>query len=117
MAARSDGAAALGRGRAEPVIWHVVRFDFRDIDGDVREEVGDELRALDRLDVVAWLRLARDVEEPWVTGLLTGFVDHDALEAYRVHPDHLPVVARIRELGVGTVRLDVATDDAVEALP
>jgi hypothetical protein len=52
-----------------------------------------------------------------VTGLLTGFADRRALEAYRVHPDHLPVVARVRELGVGTVRLDVATDDAVEALP
>jgi hypothetical protein len=33
------------------VIWHVVRFDFGDVDDDVREEVEDELRALDRLDV------------------------------------------------------------------
>jgi quinol monooxygenase YgiN len=99
------------------VIWHVVRFDFSGIDDTAREEVEADLRALDRLDEVAWLRVARDVEEPTVTGLLTVFVDHEALEAYRVHPDHLPVVARVRELGVGTVRLDVATDDAVEALP
>jgi hypothetical protein len=41
----------------------------------------------------------------------------EALEAYRVHPDHLPVVARVRELGIGTVRLDVATDDDVGSLP
>jgi hypothetical protein len=99
------------------VIWHVVRFDFSGIDDAAREEVEADLLALDRLDEVAWLRVARDVEEPTVTGLLTAFTDHDALEAYRVHPDHLPVVARVRELGVRTVRLDVATDDAVETLP
>jgi quinol monooxygenase YgiN len=99
------------------VIWHVVRFDFSGIDDAVREEVEADLRALDRLDEVAWLRVARDVEEPSVTGLLTVFADLAALEAYRIHPDHLPVVARVRELGVGTVRLDVATDDAIEALP
>jgi hypothetical protein len=99
------------------VIWHVVRFDFRGIDDGVREELEADLLALDRLDEVAWLRVARDVDEPAVTGLLTGFGDREALEAYRVHPDHLPVVARVRELGIGTVRLDVATDDDVGSLP
>jgi hypothetical protein len=103
--------------RTTHVIWHVVRFDFRDIDDPIREEVEADLRALDRLDEVAWLRVARDVEEPTVTGLLTAFADQAALEAYRVHPEHLPVVSRIRELGIPAIRLDVATRDAVEDLP
>jgi hypothetical protein len=99
------------------VIWHVVRFDFTGIDETERAEVETELEALEGLDEVAWLRLGRDVDDPMVTGLLTGFVDQTALETYRTHPDHVPVVERIRALQVATVRLDVATDDTVDALP
>jgi hypothetical protein len=99
------------------VIWHVVRFDFAGVDEDERASVEADLRALAGLDEVAWLRVARDVVEPSVTGLLTAFADLDALDAYRTHPDHLPVVERIRDLQLPTVRLDVPTEDPVDALP
>lgn len=99
------------------MIWHIVRFDFADVDDATREEVEGALQGLVALDEVAWLRLARDIDEPTVTGLLTVFADLDALEAYRVHPDHVPVVARIRELGIPAVRLDVTTDGDPAQLP
>jgi hypothetical protein len=99
------------------VIWHVVRFDFSGVGEDERTEVEAGLRALAAMDEVVWLRVGRDLDDPMVTGLLTAFPDRAALDTYRTHPDHLPVVERIRGLGLGTVRLDVTTDDAVDALP
>jgi hypothetical protein len=99
------------------VIWHIVRFDMGYLDDAVRREVEASLTALAALDEVAWLRLARDVEDPAVTGLITAFADVDALARYRVHPDHVPVVERIRSLGVPAARLDIATDDDPAELP
>ena len=93
------------------MIWHVVRFEFGDLDESTRVEVETALADLVHLDVVEFLRTGRDVDEPAVTGLIVGLADEDALAAYREHPDHLPVVRRIRELGVPTARLDVASDD------
>ncbi len=98
------------------MIWHVVRFDCSEVGEDTRQEIEEALRGLAALDEVTWLRVARDIENPHVTGLLTGFADVEALARYRVHPDHVPVVERIRSLGIGAVRLDVATDDDPEVL-
>ena len=99
------------------MIWHVVRFDCTEVDEETRQELEASLAALADLDDVAWLRVARDVEEPAVTGLLTVFADVEALTRYRVHPEHLPVVERIKSLGIPTVRLDIATDDEPADLP
>lgn len=99
------------------MIWHVVRLDCAEVDEDTRRDLEASIAELARLDEVAWLRVARDVEDPEVTGLLTAFADADALARYRVHPEHVPVVERIRSLGIPTVRLDLATDDAVADLP
>ena len=99
------------------MIWHVVRFDCTEVDEETRQELEASLAALADLDDVAWLRVARDVEEPSVTGLLTVFADVEALTRYRVHPEHLPVVERIKSLGIPTVRLDIATDDEPADLP
>lgn len=99
------------------MIWHVVRLDCTEVDEDTRRDLEASLAGLAQLDEVAWLRVARDVEDPEVTGLLTVFADADALARYRVHPEHVPIVERIRSLSIPTVRLDVATDDAVADLP
>lgn len=93
------------------MIWHVVRFDLGSLSEDVREEVESQMATLADLDVVSFLRVGRDLEDPAVTGLLVGFADEAALAAYRDHPDHLPVVRRIQELGVQRVRLDIVSDD------
>ena len=99
------------------MIWHIVRFDMSGIDESVREDIEAELAGLAALDEVAWLRVARDVEEPAFTGLITVFADARALDAYRRHPRHLPVVERIRSLGIPATRLDVATPDDPADLP
>ena len=99
------------------MIWHVVRFDCTEVDESTRQELEAALAGLATLEEVAWLRVGRDVEDPNITGLLTVFTDVDALARYRVHPEHIPVVDRIRSLGIPTVRLDVATDDRVDDLP
>lgn len=89
------------------MIWHIVRLDMSAIEESVRDEVERNLEGLRDLDVVAWLAVSRDVDSPSVTGLITVFVSYDDLEAYRVHPDHLPVVQRIRDLGIPLTRLDI----------
>ena len=99
------------------MIWHIVRFDLGALDEATRQEIETALAALVSIEEVRWLRVGRDVDEPNVTGLLTAFDDYAGLEAYRVHPEHLPVVERIRSLKVPTVRLDVETDDDPAALP
>jgi hypothetical protein len=98
------------------VIWHIVRFDFAGIADDVRDDLERQLLGLDELDCVGFLRVARDVEEPSVTGLVTGFGTADDLATYRTHPDHVPVVEAIRDAGVAVSRRDVETADDVPAL-
>lgn len=93
------------------MIWHVVRFEFGSLSEDVRAEVESQLAALADLDVVSFLRVGRDLEDPDVTGLIVGLADEAALAAYREHPDHVPVVQRIAELDVPRVRLDIVSDD------
>lgn len=97
------------------MIWHIVRFDMSDLDVDTRATLDADLAALERLDCVEQLHVGPDLTEPQVTGLLAAFVDEAALETYRVHPDHVPVVERVRALGVPVVKLDIAGSDAPAA--
>jgi hypothetical protein len=99
------------------VIWHIVRFEMAHLDEVVRREVESALAGLTTLEEVRWLRVARDLEDPTVTGLITVFDDVDALARYRVHPDHGPVLERLRELDITATRIDIATDDDPDDLP
>lgn len=89
------------------MIWHIVRFDLSSLDEGTRVEIEEALADLARLEVVAWLEVARDLDSPGITGLLSLFASYEDLEAYRVHPDHVPVVERIRGLEIPVTRLDV----------
>ncbi len=89
------------------MIWHIVTFDMAAVDDATRTELEARLAALVDLDVVVWLEVARDVDAPDTTGLLSVFTSYDDLETYRTHPDHLPVVQDIRALGIPVARLDV----------
>ena len=99
------------------MIWHIVRFDFTGIDADTRRDIEQRLAGLESIDVVGWLRVARDIDDEQVTGLLTGFATVADLDTYRTHPDHVPVVTDISSLGIGISRIDVATSDDVAAMP
>jgi hypothetical protein len=89
------------------MIWHIVTFDMGAVDDATRTELEARLAALADLEVVQWLEVARDVDTPTTTGLLSLFNDYDDLEVYRTHPDHLPVVEDVRGLGIPVARLDV----------
>lgn len=91
------------------MLWHIVRFRFPPtVDEAARRALERDLAHLENaIDEVVWLAVSRDVEEPAVTGLLTLFPDEQALAAYRVHPEHTPVVERARALCDEIVRLDV----------
>jgi hypothetical protein len=99
------------------VIWHIVRFDMGHLDDVERSQLEGALETLADLDEVRWLRVARDVDDPAVTGLITVFDDYEALERYRTHPQHVPVVKRIGDHGVTATRLDIATGDDPADLP
>jgi hypothetical protein len=99
------------------VIWHIVRFEMAHLDEPVRREVESALAGLAALEDVRWLRVARDLEDPTVTGLITVFDDVDALARYRVDPEHAPVLAQLRDLRIPAARFDIATDDDPDDLP
>lgn len=99
------------------MLWHIVRFDFPDdVDPDARASLEADLEGLASIPEVRLVRVARDVADPQTTGLITGFDDVAALEVYREHPDHVPVVQRAREMCESITRLDVVTDDDPTAL-
>lgn len=99
------------------MIWHIVRFDFGGVPTSMRESIEDDLAGLHAIDEVAWIRVARDLADPDLTGLITVFESEEDLEAYRRHPDHLPVVEAISIAGIPAVRLDIETPDDTADLP
>lgn len=62
------------------------------------------------------MRVARDLEDPSVTGLVSGFADAAALKVYADHPAHVPVATRLRALSSDIARLDIETDDSADVL-
>lgn len=99
------------------MIWHIVRFDLSALTDADRREVEAALTSLADIDEVAWLRVAPDVDDPNVVGLLTAFTDLAALERYRIHPAHQSAIDLLRSHDIPAVRLDVETDDDVTTLP
>jgi hypothetical protein len=101
------------------MLWHVVRFRFApETDETDRRALADRLAGLaDAIEDLRFVRVAPSLDEPDVLGLLTGFDDATALERYRVHPAHVPVVELARALCAEITRLDVVTDDPADALP
>lgn len=96
------------------MFWHIVRFDFSDVDEATRTDIEDQLAGLDSLDEVSWLRVGHDVTDAEVTAFVVAFATRDDYEAYRVHPDHVPVAMAIDTAEVHATRIDFETDDEVE---
>lgn len=96
------------------MFWHIVRFDFTGVDDTTRTDIEDQLAELESMEEVAWLRLGHDVADAEVTALVTAFASRDDYEAYRVHPDHVPVVMAIDTAEVDTTRIDFETDDEID---
>lgn len=99
------------------MFWHIVRFDFNGVDDTTRDDIEEQLAGLESLEEVAWLRLAHDVGDAEITALVTGFETRDDYEAYRVHPEHVPVVVAIETAEVEATRVDFETEDDVSTMP
>ena len=79
---------------------------------DERRQCEDDVRGLAAdIDTIRFVRIARSVDEPDVSGLLMGFDDANGFASYQVHPAHLPVAARIDGLCSEVVRFDIVTED------
>lgn len=94
------------------MLWHIVRFRFPDHVAEAdRRALEASLADLEaQIDEVRYLAVGRDLDDPWVTGLVTAFDDEAALAVYRDHPAHVPVVGRARELCEEIHRLDIVAD-------
>lgn len=99
------------------MIWHVVQFDMSEFDEETRVELEEQLAGLEVIEEVAFLRMARDINEPSVTCFLSVFADLDAFARYEAHPVHVPVVNRVIELDIPRVHMDFESDDDPTALP
>ena len=96
-----------------PVIHHVVLWAFKDsvapAERDAILEAVRGLRArvpsLRSLDVGENLSPGR--AQGYTHVLLETFDDRDGLAAYASHPDHVPVVARVREAAAQLVAVDL----------
>ena len=96
----------IGRG----MIKHVVFFRFKkDLSAAEREAGISGLRGLPaRIDFIRSFELGEDVlklPRSWDLVLVATFDDLDALQAYAIHPDHVPVAELLKVLcdSVGSV--------------
>ena len=94
------------------MLWHIVRFTFPAETGEEdRRALEADLAGLEaQIDVLRYLAVGRDLDDPAVTGLVTAVDDEQALAVYRDHPSHQPVVARARQLCERIDRLDIIAD-------
>lgn len=101
------------------MLWHVVKFRLKpDVDARRRAAFEDMLRGLaGAVESLRFVRVAPSIDEPDVVGLLTGFDDAEGLEAYKIHPAHLPVIEEAKAVSAEITRLDVETADAPDTLP
>jgi hypothetical protein len=89
------------------MILHSVRLDFSGMAVGDRERVESRLRELRAVPGAIGFTVARDTEQPDVTGLVCWFPTHDDLVAYHAHPLHDAVGSDVVASGVAAARLDV----------
>lgn len=101
------------------MLWHVVKFRYKtEIDQTRRAAFEQMLRDLAGvIETLRFVRVGASIDEPDVLGLLTGFDDAEGLEAYKVHPAHLPVIAEAKAISADITRLDMFTGDEPGILP
>jgi hypothetical protein len=95
------------------MIWHTVRIGFSGVAEPTRADVERKLAALpDVVPGIAWLRIGRDAAAPEVSLLVSAFESMEALDAYRIHPNHRPAQDAIRSSGAEILGMnDIETDD------
>jgi myo-inositol catabolism protein IolC len=92
------------------LIRHIVLFSLEDADSPEAEQLLASLRALPRqVPEIRGLMLGRPINDGAHQFALTvDLDDEEALARYRAHPDHVPVVERLRALSSKIVVADIA---------
>lgn len=96
------------------MINHVVLFKLKDFSSDEKKEVLSELKSLleglkDKIQQVKYIEVGLNFELDASSHdicLLSHFETMEDLDAYRVHPEHLKVVERIKETTVSRAAVD-----------
>ena len=77
------------------MIVHIVCFKYKaEVDASARTLHRERLRALSNIDGIIDLKVGEDIvrsSRSYDTGLVIGFRDRAALDAYQRHPRHVPV--------------------------
>ena len=96
------------------MINHVVLFKLKDFSADKKKEVLAELKLLleslkDKISEVKFIEVGLNYEVDSKSHdicLLSHFDSVEDLDKYRVHPEHLKVVARIGETTISRAAVD-----------
>jgi hypothetical protein len=99
----------VGPYRRHTSIRHIVVFSIAGGNEDELAGLVDDLEALPgRIDVIEALAVGRPLNEtPFDCALTVDLADEDALEAYRGHPAHQPVLDRLRAVAGDVVVADI----------
>jgi hypothetical protein len=96
------------------MINHVVLFKLKDFPAGKKEEILAELKLLleglkDKISAVKFIEVGLNYEvdsKGYDICLLSHFESVEDLDKYRVHPEHLKVVARIGEATISRAAVD-----------
>lgn len=96
------------------MINHVVLFKLKDFFGEEKVKVIAELKSLleglkDKISEVKYIEVGVNYElgaKSYDIVLLSHFESVEDLDKYRIHPEHLKVVARIGETTVSRAAVD-----------
>ena len=87
------------------MINHIVLFKLKDYPKEEKEKIVGELRNLleelnEKIDEVKYIEVGTNYEmeaKSYDIALISHFESLEDLDSYRVHPEHLKVVERIKE--------------------
>jgi hypothetical protein len=95
------------------MIKHIVMFKLKDRNKENIQKIVDTLKTLEgNIDVLRSAEIGINFAESkrsYDIVLTAKFDDRNALNAYRTHPNHLPVVETVRSLCSGSVVVDYET--------
>ncbi len=96
------------------MINHVVLFKLKDYSAEQKAEVLAELKGMllglkDKIEVLKFIEVGENYvldSKSYDLALLSHFDSVEDLDVYRVHPEHLKVVARVGETTVERAAVD-----------
>ncbi|MBF0240655.1 MAG: Dabb family protein [SAR324 cluster bacterium] len=92
------------------MVKHIVMFKLKEKNSATMNQLLTALEGLDgAVETLRWLEVGTDFkgsERSYDVVLTTHFDDREGLQVYAGHPNHLPVLALVRELCSNTIVVD-----------